>query len=349
MATRIGIAVGVMAFAVQPFAHAATPPIVPAVTQVQAVTQPARAVAYRPEVRAWARVESVAEVELSMPLRASVVGVEGRPGEIVAAGTPLVRLGGARLRGELAAARAHADAARAELSAATESEASTARSYPALVDRRALAAAHAALAAAEGRLAEANAAQAALEAQTVVASPVAGTIAAVRAAAGSDLAEGAPLITLQPMNHLWLRAEVFGAVPTAGSEARFVASGEPDVAVREVAELPARAADGAHLLNFAASVADPRWQAGEAGEVIIDGAPREAVAVPAAALILDAGRWHVLTDDHGRLVARAVTPGPTRGDDTLILDGLAPGTPVVVREAYLLFHRDLASRYAAPD
>ena len=73
------------------------------------------------------------------------------------------------------------------------------------------------------------------------------------------------------------------------------------------------------------------------------------MAVPAGALIPDAGHWYVLTERTGKLLPQAVTPGPTQGDDVLILKGLAPGTPVVVRQAYALYHRDFAAHYTPPD
>ena len=313
------------------------------------VTQPARAVSYRPETRAWARVESVAPLELRMPLSARVVRVDAIPGQAIAAGTTLVRLAGPHLTSELAAARARTSAARAELSAAEQSAASVARNYPALADRRTLETAQASAAAARGRLAQAEAAETGLEAQTQITSPMAAVVGAVSAVPGADLPAGAPLVTLQPDGHLWLRTEVFGPRPEPGGEARFVPGDGPAIPVRLADELPARAANGARIMNFAPVGGEAHWQAGETGEVVISGAPHPAVAVPAAALILDAGHWYVLTDTQGKLAAKAVTPGPTRGDDVLVTDGLDPGTRVVVRQAYLLYHRGIAARYTPPD
>lgn len=313
------------------------------------VTVPARAVNYRPELHAWARVEGVAPLVLRMPLAATVTRLSATPGQTVAAGAPLAVLGGPRLEGRLAAARARVAAARSELEAADQSAASVRRSYPALANRQALEAARAAAAAARGRLAEAEAAERALAARTRLASPVPAVVSAVHAAPGADLAAGSPLLTLLPRGRLWLRAELFGAMPAPLGEARFIPADGPATALRLAAELPSRAANGARVLNFAPLGKAAHWQAGEAGEVVIAGAPRAAVAVPANALILDAGRWYVLTARSGKLVPQAVTPGPPRGDDVLILAGLAPGTPVVARQAYALYHRDFAAHYTPPD
>ncbi len=73
------------------------------------------------------------------------------------------------------------------------------------------------------------------------------------------------------------------------------------------------------------------------------------MAVPAGALILDAGQWYVLTDIGGKLARQPVTPGPAQGPDVVITAGLHPGVPVVVREAYLLYHRNFAAQYTPPD
>lgn len=313
------------------------------------VVQPARAVSFRPELRAWARVEDVAPLELRMPLPATILRLDASPGQVIEAGTRLAQLGGARLTGEIAKARAQLLAARQALASARRSAAAAERNYPALIDRRSLEAARSDLAAAEGRVATAEAASQALEAQTAMTSPVAAVVAKVHAAVGSDLPAGAAVVTLQPRGRLWLRAEMFGPEPPPASEARFISPDHPAVALRLVDELPARAADGAHVLNFAPIDPEPGWQAGETGEVVVAEPWQAAVAVPTAALILDAGSWYVLADRQGTLAAQRVVPGPTQGDDVVVLQGLAPGTPVVVRQAYALYHRDVASRYTPPD
>ncbi len=312
------------------------------------VTLPARAVSYRPELHGWARVEAVAPLTLRMPLAARVLKLAAAPGQPVAAGEPLVWLGGPRLAEERAAARARVAAAAQELVAARQSAASVARTYPALANRQTLAAARAAVAAARGRLAESLAAQRALDAQAILASPLPAVVEKVENPAAPDLPAGAPLVTLLPQAQFWLRAELFGAIPPAGSAARFVPSDGAAAAVRLAGELPARAANGARVLNYMLPPGS-QWQAGQSGRIIIEGAPEAAAAVPAGALILDAGHWYVLAERAGKLMPQAVTPGPARGDDVLILRGLAPGTPVVVRQAYALYHRDFAAHYTPPD
>ena len=314
------------------------------------VTLPARAVSYRPELHAWAQVESIAPLVLRSAVPARVSSVHVTPGQAVTAGEPLVSFGGPQLDGELAAARARLRAAQRELTAARRAAASARRTYPLVINRQTLEAAQSALASAQSQLAAAQVAVTTLRAQKMVSSPLPAVVSEVRVAPGADLSAGAPVVTLQPRGQLWLRVEYFGNAPIPSTAtARFIsASGAPPQTVQLVAELPARAANGARILDFAAATA-ATWQAGETGELVISGPPQAAVAVPAGALILDAGQWYVLTDTGGKLARQPVTPGPTKGTDIVITAGLHAGVPLVVREAYLLYHRNFAAQYTPPD
>ena len=314
------------------------------------VTVTARAMTYRPTIRAWARVEAVAPLVLRTSSQARVLELRVVPGQSVAAGERLAHLAGPRVEADTTIARARLRAAQGELVAAQQGAASAKRTYPVVTNRQALAAAMATLAAARGKLAEARAELTALGSQEWLSSPVAAVVSDVKADSGTDLPAGAAVITLLPQGQLWLRAEVFDATPIpAASEGRFTpADGSVATAVHAVAELPARAANGARVIDLAPRDA-AAWQAGEAGELILHGAPRSAVAVPASALVLDAGKWFVLTDTAGKLAAQRVTPGPARGADVLVMAGLRAGVPVVVRQAYLLYHRQFAAQYAPPD
>jgi biotin carboxyl carrier protein len=314
------------------------------------VTLPTRAVRFRPERRAWAQVKVIAPLVLRTAMAARVSEIRASPGQRVSAGEPLARLAGPQWLGQLAAAHARLRAAQLELAAARRSAASAKRTYPIVTNRRALDAAQAASAAAQDQLSEAQAKVTTLTALQWLSSPVPATVTEVSVAAGADLPAGASVVTLLPRGQRWLRAEWFGAAsmspPASG---RFIpASGDPAIPVRLIAELPERAANGARVLNFAPT-GPATWQAGEVGELVMRGAPESVVAVPAGALVLDAGKWYVLTDIDGRLAARHVTPGPAQGPDTLITAGLEPGVPVVVRDAYLLYHRDISAQYTPPD
>ncbi len=313
------------------------------------VTLPARALNYQPQARAWARVEATAPLVLHAATAARVVRLPVVPGQTVAAGQVLAVLGGPQLDGELATARAQAQAAQQVLAAATRSMASAQRTYPLTTNRQALEAARTALDTAQGHAVAARANLATLQAQAALSSPTGATVASIAVASGTDVQAGAPVLTLVPRGRSWLRAEWFGTPPPAGSVGRFTPSDDgASVPVRLVAELPARAGNGARVLDFA-PVDPAAWQAGETGEVSWRGRAEPAVAVPAQAIILDAGKWYVLTAVGGKLAARAVTPGPAQGSDVVVTAGLQPGVPVVVRDAYLLYHRDFAAQYTPPD
>lgn len=324
---------------------AAVAPVMP-----HPVTLPARAVDYRPERHAWAKVEAIAPLVLRSAVPARVSSVHVIPGQVVAAGEPLVSLGGPQLDGELAAARARLNAAQGELTAARNMAASAARTYPLITNRQALESAQSVLVAAQSRRIAAQVALTTLRAQKTMSSPFPAVVSEISAAPGANLLAGAPMVTLLPRGQLWLRAEYFDVAPIPSTiTARFMpTSGAAAQTVHLVAELPSRAADGARVLDFAAA-SPVAWQAGDAGELVMSGPLHAAVAVPAGALILDAGKWYVLTDTSGKLARQPVTPGPARGGDIVITAGLRPGVPVVVREAYLLYHRNFAARYTPPD
>lgn len=313
------------------------------------VTLAARAVDYQAENRAWASVETTAPLLLHAATAARIVHVRVTPGQTVAAGQVLVTLGGPQLDGELAAARAQVQSARQALASARRTVESVQHTYPLTSNRQALDAAQSALGAAQGQWAAARAALATLQAQRTLSSPAAATVGTIEVASGTDVQAGAAVLTLQPQGQLWLRAEWFGTTRPLGSIGSFTPSdGGPSTGVRLVAELPTRAANGARVLNFV-PVDPAAWQVGETGEVSWHSGATSGVAVPAQSLILDAGKWYVLTDIGGKLAAQAVTPGPSQGNDVVITAGLKPGVPVVVRDAYLLYHRNFAAQYTPPD
>ena len=313
------------------------------------VTLPAHAVSVQPENRAWAGAESTAPLVLHAATAARIVHVRVTPGQAVAAGQALATLGGPQLDGELAAALAQVQAAQQAVASAKHTVESVQRTYPLTSNRQALDAAQSALGAAQSQWATARATLATLEAQATLTSPAAATVGTIEAAPGTDVQAGAPVLTLLPHGQLWLRAEWFGSTQPVGSIGSFTPSdGGPSIKVRLVAELPARATNGARVLNFA-PVDPAAWQAGETGEVSWRRGAESAVTVPAQSLILDAGKWYVLTAVGGKLAAQAVTPGPSQGNDVVITAGLKPGVPVVVRDAYLLYHRNFAAQYTPPD
>lgn len=217
------------------------------------VTSPAHAVNFRPELRAWAQVEPIAPLVLRASVAARVAKVLIVPGQTVHAGEPLVTLAGPELEGELVAARARWKAAQKELAAARRTLASARRTYPGIIDRQTLDAAAASFTAAQGASATAHVALQTLRSRQPLCSPAFAVVQTIDVTAGARLTVGAPLLTLLPLSSLRLRAEVLReqpspAVHTADS---VPAESGATIAVRLVAELPARAPSGARVFNFA--------------------------------------------------------------------------------------------------
>ncbi|MGH8142505.1 MAG: efflux RND transporter periplasmic adaptor subunit, partial [Steroidobacteraceae bacterium] len=192
--------------------------------------------------------------------------------------------------------------------------------------------------------------------------PSAGTVLAINAAEGERVTPGQTVLTLQTDNRLWLAAKYYGADAAAirvGMAGQFrPASGGAPVSVKVTAVSAALAPDGGESVGLVRTD-DSRvpagrepaapWLNGERGTVILSGPTRQLVAVPTRALILDQARWWVLVRTPNGVQTQAVVPGPTRGWDTFIEQGLSPGQQVVVQNAYLEYHRGIAQRYTPPD
>jgi multidrug efflux pump subunit AcrA (membrane-fusion protein) len=231
-----------------------------------------------------------------------------------------------------------------------------------LSTRQAVAAAQSAMAAARAAFDSAQSQLRVAEEVSTLRAPWAGTVLAVSAADGERVAAGQSVLTLQASNHLWLVATYYGADVSdirPGMKGQFQpASGEAPVPVEVAAVAGALAADGGEEVRLvaagpaashpAASAPVP-WLNGEWGRVTVDGAIRPMIAVPSAALILDRARWWVLVRTPQGDRAQQVIPGPTRGWQTFIARGLVAGQQVVVQNAFLEYHRGIASSYTPPE
>lgn len=135
------------------------------------------------------------------------------------------------------------------------------------------------------------------------------------------------------------------------------ASGSDPIPVRVASVFAALTPDGGEKVGLVAlgagSAAAPApaaaWLNGEWGNVTVSGPVRRMTAVPTAALIVAQAKWWVLIHTPGGDRQQPVVPGATRGWMTYIEKGLEPGEQVVVQNAYLAFHRDIARRYTPPD
>ncbi len=305
-------------------------------------------------LRAYGRVVPVALARLRAAAAGLVQGLAVEPGQRVKAGVVLGHLHGPPVAALLARRRAAVDEARAGLRSARRTLVSERQKRAArLATGQAVARAQASVAQARARLSAARAALAAARSDMLLRAPASGRVASVAVADGERVSTGEALVTLEPRHHLWLRAVYYGRDARAvrvGMQGRFLpAGGAPPVRVRVTGLLPAVQPAGGQPVALRAVGGVPHWSSGQAGMVVLDGGRRSAVAVPTRALVLYDGHWWVLVRTaHGER-RRAVRPGPARGEETLIEQGLSPGTKVVVGNAYLRFHRDVSQRYTPPD
>ncbi len=283
-------------------------------------------------------------------------GLQAVPGSVVAAGDVLAQVGGPRMQSLLTARQEALRSAQAQESAARRALAVVRREWAnQLATRQAVDGArrdwHVARAAVGIAAAQLRAAQA----LQIVRAPVAGTVIAIQAADGEETSAGETIVTMAPAGKLWIDAAYYGSDAAAlrvGMTGRFRPAGGGDaIAVRVVAVGPSIAADGSRRVGLLpTSAARPAWWIdGQWGTVEIDGPPRQMAAVPTSALILDRGRWWVLVRTAQGDRPRQVTPGPTRGWRTGIVSGLQSGERIVVRDAFLEYHRGIAQSFQPPD
>ncbi len=267
------------------------------------------------------------------------------PGENVKAGQELAIIGGIEAQSLIARDRSALRAAAIRLSA------DRLKQKAHLVTRQQVAMAEAAYQAARGQLKVAAA-------TLILRAPAGGEVLVVDVSDGERVVAGQRLLTLQT-GRLWLKATYYGKEGLAihpGMIGRFEPVSGVPIAVRVQTIARALSADGGEALILAPVLARNQvlgthalLQSGMWGKIKLDGPVQHMVAVPSRALILDRGRWWVMVLTSKGEHRQQVLPGPTRGWMTLIAQGLVPGTRVLVQNAYLAFHDDIAQRYTPPD
>lgn len=305
---------------------------------------------------AYGQIKPIAIVKIRAVNPGTLHSLRVVPGSVVTAGERLARIGGPRMQTllttaeqSLRGAQAREHAARRNLGItqhlqtvqlATQQQVDTAQSN--------LVSAHTAVQTADARLRE-------IRSQQNVRAPSAGTVIAVQAADGEQTAAGETLLTLQPAGKLWIRASYYGAdsaLLRVGMTGRFrPAAGIKVIAVKVVAISAGLAADAGLRVGLVStsSVLPGWWVTGQWGTVTLDGPSRQMVTVPTSALILDRGRWWVLLHTPHGDKPRQVVPGSAQGWRTQIASGLEPGQQIVVRDAFLDYHRGIAQSYQSPD
>lgn len=303
---------------------------------------------------AYAQVEPITVLPVRSAEVGVVTGLEIVPGRVVQTGQKLAELGGPEIESALAQAEAAVRSARTNLLAAQKSLAIEREQLAShLVTRQMVLQSEGAAAQAQGAFDTAQTQLRALRQTITLTAPAAGTVLTVDAADGERVSAGETILTLQPADKLWLKAAYYGADAAAihaGMSGEFSpAEGSESVPVKVTTVFGALNPDGGESIGLLAEVPSPGWLNGQFGTVTLNGSVRQMVAVPTRTLILDQGQWWVLVHTARGNQRQAVTPGPARGWQTFIERGLQPGAEVVVKNAYLEFHRGISKNYMPPD
>lgn len=281
-----------------------------------------------------------------------VVASSSLSGAVLSAHAPLARLQGASYQAELTQAQADLVQAQAQVQSAQRlqhiAEAELARH---LATEQAVVRATAAVAVAQAALRTAQARWASVRDCGSIETPMAGQLLDWTASTGQRVLSGQVLGRLLPTTGVWLTARLFGtsaAALTPGRTAEFVPEGGAALRVRLVSIVPSTTT-GAGIQTGWMPVSAPPLSLGLFGHLVLAEPAQTRVMVPTRALILDQGQWWVLLHTAQGDERRAVVPGVSNGWLTTIDHGVAAGDSVVVRGAYLAYHRAIAQAYQPPD
>ncbi len=304
--------------------------------------------------RAYAQVEPVAILPIRAALAGTIKRLSAIVGQPVHAGEKLAELDGPEVAALLAQQQAEVDSAKTNVAGA-EQVLNIAKQQIAshLSTRQTVAQAESELAKAHGNLLSAEAQLSSSQKLLALEAPTDGTVLAIQAANGQLVSAGETILFLQAADSLWVKAAYYGSSAAAihvGMAGEFMpASGGTPIPVNLTSVAGKLAPDGGESVGLVAKTRSPPWLNGERGEVVLNGEALSLVAVPTRALILDQGKYWVLVRTNKGNVAREVVLGPTRGWKTFLERGLEPGSEVIVENAYLEFHQNIAKTYAPPD
>ncbi len=307
-----------------------------------------------PRIMAYGQVEPIQLVPVNAAETGVVENLRVVPGSHVRAGEPLATLSGPTMRTLLLQSEAEVRSARSSLDAAQKSLAIDRQQLPLhLTTRQTVQQAESSEAQAQTVFDGADSKLTAARQMMTLTAPTSGIVVALGSANGQYVSAGQPVVTLQPAAGLWLRASYYGSAPASvrlGMIGNFTPSdGSTPTAVRVCSVAGNLTAGGAESVSLCPLHGTAAWINGESGEVTLDLPEQKLVAVPTRALILNQGKWWVLLHTAKGNRAQEVVPGPTQGWNTFIENGLPPGAQVIVNNAYLLFHANIAEQFQIPD
>ena len=178
-------------------------------------------------------------------------------------------------------------------------------------------------------------------ADTELSAPIDGAVRERRASVGEYLAAGAPVVGLVRLHPLRLRVAVperDAPAVRVGQEVRVRLEGDATEHPGRVARVSPAIQEQSRTLAVEAEVANRggRLRPGSfaRAEIVVE-AGRPAVLVPASAITTFAGLEKVFVVKDDRAVEKRVRTGRRAGDLVEILEGVAPGEPVVVEPGNL--------------
>jgi RND family efflux transporter MFP subunit len=186
-----------------------------------------------------------------------------------------------------------------------------------------------------------------------IASPAAGILMALHAAAGQTVAQGAPLFEVAAVDELWVRVPIHaGDLPEVARDAEAVIgglSGSPGglrLAAKPVAAAPPSADPHAATVDLFYRVDDPAGALAPGQRVGITiplKGEEESLAVPWPAVLIDihGGAWVYERVEPRRFVRRRVEVRFVSGGLAVLGSGPAAGTEVVTEGAAELFGTEL--------
>lgn len=310
--------------------------------------------AVTPELDAYGQVEPIAAVPVSAAQTGLVAGLKVFPGMHVRAGQELAHLKGPEITSLLLQSQADVRSAQAQVDATRKSLAIQKLQLAAhLSTRQVVHQAESAAAQAQTSFDNAEARLRAARQMMTLSAPANATVLTLNAADGTLVSAGQPIVTLQTANQLWLKASYYGADLGAiriGMTGRFSpADSDETIPVKVSAVFGSMMTGGGESIALVSTDPKSRWINGEFGKVTLHPPQRKLVAVPTRALILDQGKWWVMVHTAKGDRPQEVVPGPARGWQTFLEQGLNPGTEIEVENAYLLYNRSISKNFQLPD
>lgn len=327
---------------------------IPAAAQTDPDFVTVQARQYAPVLVAYGQIEPVAVVPVAAAETGVISDLRVRPGTRVRAGEVLAHLTGPAVSSLLLQSGADVRSAAAQLAAAEKSLAIEQQQLPShLTTRQAVHQAESAAAQARTALDDAQSRLKAVQQMRTLTAPGNGIVLTLDSAEGALVGAGQTIVTLQAADGLWLQAMYYGrdlGTIRVGVSGIFApADGSEPIPVRVVSIPGTIVPGGGESVALEPAVAPSEWLNGEAGTVTLNLPPRTMVEVPTRALIVNQAKWWVLVHTTKGSRPQQVVPGPAEGWNTWIESGLAPGTEIVVKNAYLLFHAGIAEQYQVPN